>query len=94
MATTRKRRKNERHLLNDTQRLMITVWTKLGGYSNRAIASKIFGSNPSQGEIQAVSGFKFRNGLSCLWWRNMETPIAQKYADGVLGKAVKALKHR
>jgi hypothetical protein len=93
MPKTRVLSKHEKHIINDKQRLLITVLTKLGGFSTRAIACRIFATtNPTAGEITAVSGYKSRNGIKCKWWRDNESLLAKKYFSARCAEAIKRSK--
>ena len=79
---TRTKSKAVRRLVSDDQRLLITILTKFGGFSNKAIACRIFHTKkPSAQEVASVAGYKSRQGVSCLWWRNIESAQARQYAD-------------
>ncbi len=89
---TKTAKKTERHLITDNQRVIITVMTKLGGFGARGIAVEGFKiANPDKKLLGSINGFKSRNGLSCLWWRNAESPMAKRYLRARIAEALKRI---
>lgn len=83
----------EKHLLNDEQRTIIILLSKMGGFSTRAIACRIFGTtHPSRGELESVSGYRSRQGVKLRWWRDLDSPIARSFADEQVRKSRQKVK--
>jgi hypothetical protein len=78
---TRTQVKHAANRLTDLARWQMTVLAKNGGFSHRYIARYVFGyDEPSDDEIQCVSGYLHRSGIKLAWWRNGESPLATRYA--------------